>query len=1264
LNHQPGGLAATDGLTGAYARAALTERIPQEVGRSRRSGRPFALVVFDADHFKSVNDAYGHRRGDAILKELVYRAHQTLRDSDLVFRYGGDEFVLLLPETDAPAALIVAERFREAVRDTPFGSGAQGSPLSLTISAGVAVFPIDGSDEETLFEAADRRSYQAKQGGRDQVVMEDQARPAGSVGGPSRLIERDQASATMQSFLEEMAWRPRGLLLVRGAMGTGRTRFLEETARAAARRQWGVVALAGDVARRQRTYGALDEVRADWHLPLPYGDPTLFGAALADEAAARGYRGVLLTLDDLEDLDDATLSLLGSLWAQQRDLPHLALATLPDRRLVRDPPYQVAVDLEPLSEMGVRTWVRQSLHWEMDAPLLAWFVRETGGVPARMARGLRWLRASAVLTPTREGGWGFRGDLATLTLQSHLERPPSVALHQMPEQMTEFVGREADLTQLKQRLLTAPLVTLLGPGGMGKTRLAVQAAAEAHRYFPDGAYFVPLDALAAPTHIVGAIYDSLGLPMSGPEDPEERLLTYLRDQRLLLVLDNFEHLRPGGEALLARILEQAHGVHLLVTSRDRLGVPSDELAIGGLAYPTDEMTADLEAWTAPQLFLRRARRVRPDFGLDDEETPVLARICRLVDGMPLALELAAAWVSTFCLEAIANRIERNLTFLETEQDDIVARHRHLLAVVDSFWELLAQSEQQTLVRLSVFRGSFEREAARLIAEASPFFLDGLIAKGFLRWVPQGERYDLHELLRQYAALKSRTTPSLLRSIPLTSQAHASYYLELVEAHREALNRSTTALHRLRQDLNNIRVAWQWTVQQRDIPTMQRGIDGMARLYTVLGLWQEGAVFEQAFQSLQGSALARVAPGQTDGRLVLGRLLAVRGELLGRQGRLVEMRAVAGRIGTLAQETDSPLLAAWSSFLAGYGAWAQGELEAARDHLTRAREQSQAAGAWELEADSHCRLGDVWYDLGGPSQAQAHLDASLSLARAHDDRWREARALSVLGLVASARGDETTEMACYQQALAMMTDLGNLPEQAVLLANLGTILVAQGKYAEAEDHLGRALRIYHTCGNTWNVSVALENLGQNAFNQGDLERAEAYLTRSVDLARRIGKQEQYALAYLGLVAAARGEGERARDLSREAVNLARDAGNQAMEAEALVCLGEALVCLGQFEEASSVCEQAVAQFHALGQPQKALEPWVMQVYAPLKCGDLGMARRIADAVWDQLETGVVPRPLVPGRVERLCFEVFRLTRGVGEARIESQEPSVRKERREQ
>jgi diguanylate cyclase (GGDEF)-like protein len=384
-----------DTLTGAHSRASLHDRLRHEVERARRYGLPLSLLVVDLDHFKSVNDAFGHTRGDRVLIDFVERTRGLVRDSDLLFRYGGDEFVLLLLHTDAQQAPGFARRLIDGIQAVPF---AGVPPLSVTLSVGSASFPVDGQTAEDLFERADRRLYEAKRQGRARVVAEDPASSASpfTFEVDARLLERELPLNSLRHFLDSLPDHKRGLFSINGPRRVGKTGFLAEVAKAARLRGYAVWSLHGRAAMRNRLYGAVAEAPPPVSgLPPPAASEALFIQALQRSLVEQGQAGLLVAVDRLADLDTATVDLLRQLLFTP-DLSVVAVAyttdaASPRRAALLEAPLRVQVELEALTPQGVRLWVRSVLRWEPPVSFSLWLHQETQGLPGVLSQALHYL---------------------------------------------------------------------------------------------------------------------------------------------------------------------------------------------------------------------------------------------------------------------------------------------------------------------------------------------------------------------------------------------------------------------------------------------------------------------------------------------------------------------------------------------------------------------------------------------------------------------------------------------------------------------------------------------------------------------------------------------------------------------------------------------------------------------------------------------------------------------------------------------------------
>jgi predicted ATPase/class 3 adenylate cyclase len=773
----------------------------------------------------------------------------------------------------------------------------------------------------------------------------------------------------------------------------------------------------------------------------------------------------------------------------------------------------------------------------------------------------------------------------------------------LPIQPTFFVGREAMLAEIEDRLQdpACRLLTLVGPGGSGKTRLALEAAAAQLDNYAHGVFFVPLAPLQSVEAVVPTVAEALGLRFYEGGEPQKQLLDYLRQKSMLLILDNFEHLLDGMD-LVADILKTAPDVRILTTSRARLNVQGEYLCpVAGMDFPAREITEDatlrraqdVAQYCAVKLFLTSARRAQPGFELTADNLTDVVRICRLVQGMPLGILLAAAWVGMLTPAEIAAEISQSLDFLETDWRDAPERQRSIRAAFDHSWHLLTEQEREVFQGLSVFRGGFTRQAARQVTGASLRELMTLVNKSLLHRTPTplaglgtGGRYEMHELLRQYAAGK-------LDGVPAASQAvhdrHCAYYAAALQQWEADLQgpRQQVAMAEMDVDTENARVAWNWAVEQGQVERVDQALVGLCRFYAWRGRFQEGEVAcQMAASMLAGEKLAATASGEgpvlsssasltvnsVEGLRVLAQVLSIRAFFNRRLGHTELARQLLGQSLALLERSElddqSVRLAKAFALLEMGDVVVNSDREEARRLYEQGLTLFRGLGDRYGAAKALYALGEVAWHLGAYDEAQQWHEESLAIRQALGDQRGIANSLRGLSAIAVWQGQLEEGEHLIRQSIAIHREIGDRVGIADGLRDLGLTLNFLGQYAETHTPVEESIALYRDLGFRDGLAWAHSVLGWAKWHLGQYEQARAQAQMCLTLSREAGYRlgSAVGLGVLGGVALTEGKYAEARQLLQESVAVNQEIGQREALGWNLAGLGGAALGLGNVPQA--------------------------------------------------------------------------------------------------
>lgn len=705
--------------------------------------------------------------------------------------------------------------------------------------------------------------------------------------------------------------------------------------------------------------------------------------------------------------------------------------------------------------------------------------------------------------------------------------------HNLPQSTTSFVGRRVELFQITKWLKDPlfRLISLVGPGGCGKTRLAIEAARLVIGAFPDGIFFVPLDECHSEEMIVPAIAHAMSFTIDTIATrlaPENQLLDLLQRRVVLLVLDGFEKL-ASCPPLLGRMIERVPGLKILVTSRQGLNLQSEwPYYVEGLLYNT-ECVDDLPIpqVEAVQLFIERSIQVNHTYHPSERDYQCIARICQTVEGMPLAIELAAAWVNVMPVEDIEEELSVNLDFLSTQRVDVPKKHHSLRAVFENAWDLLPVEQQNLLCKLAVFESSFDRHAAGEVAQGEISQLSSLVKKSLVRCDHQG-RFSTHNLIRMFAYDKLAKETSLLAAV---REKYCRYYLNLLTKHEADMigARMETARLTLRQELFHLQKALQWAITGWDQETLRRILTATLVFYAVYA-WYEGVDAFRHLGDVIVEALTQENDPDPEHHPIVMSCRAYQAFLLTNLGQIEESEKISQRCLQPLQALG--FMAEYSVCLHNLGANAsfRGEYETGTDLLKQAVMIGRN-NDFILWPTYLLWLGHGYLLLGDYETGLTTLQKCREIFMRNETLWGAAFAISKIGLAYDGMGNHLKALEYHQEALSIFEKMGNIAGKGYSLSRMSMSACYTGN-----QHLGlrygeEAYQLFEEIGHKWGLASTLPRLGFAHLGLGMVKEAQALFLRGVNLSQEldIAPLSLYALGGIACTMLQVGDQEAAIDL---------------------------------------------------------------------------------------------------------------------------------------
>jgi predicted ATPase/DNA-binding CsgD family transcriptional regulator len=627
------------------------------------------------------------------------------------------------------------------------------------------------------------------------------------------------------------------------------------------------------------------------------------------------------------------------------------------------------------------------------------------------------------------------------------ERPP----HNLPSELSSFVGREKELPEVRRLLENNRLLTLTGSGGCGKTRLALAAASELVERFEDGVWMVELASLAEPSLVPQAVAFTLGVRERPGSSLTEALSDYLRTRNLLLILDNCEHLIEACAELAEALLRSCPGLRVLTTSREALGI-TGEIAwpVPSLSLPDLRRLPDLESlprYESARLFVERTAAVRPNFTLTEQNAPAVAQVCYRLDGIPLAIELAAARAKMLPVEEISARLGDSFRLLAAGSRTALPRQRTLHATMDWSHELLGQKERVVFRRLSVFAGGFTLEAAESICAGEELqrdevleLLSQLVDKSLVvAQEPDGAaRYRLLDTIRQYG----RERLEEAGEVDLAREQHAGYYLAMAEEAEPELkgDRQVTWLERLETEHDNLRVAMAWLLERGESELAARLGWALWLFWGIRTHLAEGRRSMERALSARGS-IAMTASARAKALFVAGMMANYQGDHLSAEPLVQESLR-------LFKELEDKVGTAYALSNAGYVALGRGRYQQAIAVIEEAADLFLEEGEKWGAAIELGFLAVAWRNQGDHERAKRLAERALTISREIGERQAATSALYTLAILAQTDGEKERARKLFEEGLRLSAELGNEADVAHCLEGLASMYGAEGKIVRA------------------------------------------------------------------------------------------------------------------------------------------------------------------------------------------------------------------------
>ncbi len=713
----------------------------------------------------------------------------------------------------------------------------------------------------------------------------------------------------------------------------------------------------------------------------------------------------------------------------------------------------------------------------------------------------------------------------------------------LPVQLSSFIGREEEMKHIKGILKDTRLLTLTGPGGTGKTRLALQVAADIIDDYGNGVWFIELASLIEPELLPNAVMQALGIKEQPKQKAEDILADYLKDKELLILLDNCEHIIEACAMLSEKLLQNSQKLKIIATSREALRCSGEQthrtLSLETPDPKAKESPEQLTQYEAVRLFIERALNANQNFRVNNENAPALAEICHKLDGIPLAIELAAARIKILSVEKIFQRLDDRFKLLTGGQRTALPRQQTLKALIDWSYDLLSGEEKILWNRLSVFSGGWNLEAAEEICsdeikinkEAILDLLSNLADKSIIIYKQENQRYSMLETIKQYGHEKLAGSDEYKNIM----DRFLKFYLELAEEANKELRGNETVfwMKLLNSENKNMEKGLIWSLESSENETGARLVVAISQYWHILGNLSEGMRWLETVSKKQPETMNYY---------------------------FCKVKYMLGKFARL-----------------------NGDYDKANKFMKESLQYWREAGNNQGITETLNSLGINEYDQGRYEQAAGYYEKSLEIHRESQNKRGIAVSLNNLGNVISNMGDYSKAYKLYEESLAIRREEGDVLGIGITLNNLGILAYEQGEYSKAYDLLNESLQIRSEIGDRNGVTISLLNLGNVAYNQGEYLKASKLYQNSLQICTEIGDRSGIAdsLCDLGKSALEQDETEQAINFVEESLAINREIGSQSQIAVCLYFLGRTAFRNSEYEQARKYYCESINIYNETG-----------------------------------------------------------------------------------